>query len=110
VLGNGGYLVEDESFAKKEARLHRILVYIPALSSDRAERDKPGQQAGQLASELTSAFKRGDLVRLQGKVERFSTNNEVDAFSPKRGQDDFAETKMSVPVVVVRPEGIDLEK
>ena len=79
VLGNGGYIVEDQSFRKGEESLHRILIYVPALSTDHTNSHKPGQQAGRLALEL----KEGDHVQLRGKVERLKTNNEVDAFSPK---------------------------
>lgn len=102
VLGNGAYIVEDtrgsQSNGQKAAHRVLILTTTPSTSAMRGG----GQQAGIAAP----SFKEGDKIQLQGKAEQFNISSEVDAFAPKTDTETIEESSSSMPVVVVKPGGL----
>jgi hypothetical protein len=103
VLGNGSYIVSDGKSTKDPS--HRVLIFTSTtknqagIENSKNNTDSSRQQAGVAAI----TFKEGDQVRLNGKVEQFNINSEVDSFSPKTDIETIDQSASATPVVVIQP-------
>jgi hypothetical protein len=92
VLSPGAMIINDRGAVRGAE--HKILVLTPGAAT--APDSMGNQQAG------VAGLKEGDLVKLQGKVEKLSVSSKKDTFSPKTEQETVQQTSASMPVIVAQ--------